>query len=80
MYLLRICIFIYFHSAIILEYLVIKCFLYLKNPEEVVIVERQSLLTLEIPQQSTDRPELEDDTEEAFVSGRKDIMKVPLIP
>jgi hypothetical protein len=37
-------------------------------------------VTLEIPQQSADRPELEDDIEEVFVSGRKDIMKVPLIP
>jgi hypothetical protein len=68
-----------------LEYLIIKCFLYLKDPDGKVVIascshERQSLVTLEIPERSADCPEVEDDTEETSVSGRKDDMEVPLIP
>jgi hypothetical protein len=36
-------------------------------------------VTLESPQQSADCPKMEDE-EEVFESGRKDEMKVPLIP
>jgi hypothetical protein len=69
----------------ILEFLIIKCFLYLKAPDGKVVIdscdhERRSLVTLEIPQQSADHLELEDDTEQVFVPGRKDDMEVPLIP
>lgn len=66
-----------FTVLFILEYLVIKCSLYLKVLAS-CSHERQASVTLEIPQQSADSPELEDDTEE--VSGRKDDMKLPLIP